>query len=190
MRIYLVEDDKDLAPTISAAMETQGISTEIFSSAESFLEAYNSDFVGCILLDVKLPGMSGIELQSKLIEQGCWLPIIFITGHGEIPDAVQAVRLGAIDFIEKPFKVNVLLSVIKKAFGRIEEYQKNIEKVSILTAREVDVFDLIVAGRSNKLVARELDIGIRTVEFHRKNILEKLGVGSVSELVEIHRSLP
>jgi FixJ family two-component response regulator len=190
MKIYLVEDDEDLAPTISSAMETRSIETEIYFSAESFLDVYTNDFIGCILLDLNLPGMNGIELQGNLLKQGCWLPIIFITGHGEIPDAVQAVQQGAVDFIEKPFSMHTLMAVVEKAFDHIAERQKNLEKISVLTTREIDVFDLLAAGQSNKLVARELDIGLRTVEFHRKNILDKLQAGSVSDLVEIHRSLP
>lgn len=190
MQIYLVEDDEDLAPTISLAMDSRGFKTEVYPSAESFLESYSNDLVGCILLDLKLPGMSGIELQSRLVQLGCWQPIIFITGYGEIPDAVQAVRLGAVDFIEKPFKMNSLISVVEKAFDHIADCQKNLEQIAVLTTREIDVFELLAAGQTNKLVARELDIGLRTVEFHRKNIFEKLNAGSVSELVEIHRSLP
>ncbi|MBT4890493.1 MAG: response regulator transcription factor [Rhodospirillales bacterium] len=190
MKIYLVEDDKDLAQTIATAMQVEGIEAEIYFSAESFIEQYSSNFVGCVLLDVKLPGMSGIELQTWLLDMGCDLPIIFITGYGEIPDVVQAVRMGAVDFIEKPFSMSSLMEVLGNAFDLLEEYQENLNRISVLTSRERNVFDLLIEGKSNKLVARELEIGLRTVEFHRKNILEKLDVGSVSGLVEISRSLP
>jgi len=190
MQIYLVEDDEDLAQTISIALEDEGIEVEIFFSAESFLEQYSNDFIGCILLDVKLPGMSGIELQSRLVELGCALPIVFVTGYGEIPDVFPAVGMGAVDFVEKPFSMSLLMEVLGKAFNLLEECQENLNKLSALTSRERNVFDLLVKGNSNKLVARELEIGLRTAEFHRKNILEKLRVGTVSGLVEISRSLP
>ena len=190
--VFIVDDDKAVQQSLSMLVETVGLNAQTYSRAEDFLDAYDPAQAGCLLLDVRMPGMSGLELQSKLAAEGINIPIIIVTGHSDVPMAVEAVKAGAIDFIEKPFRDQVLLDDIQKALeqdalDRREQTERaDIEaKKALLTPREREVMELLVVGKSNKVIAYELGISQKTVDFHRAHIIEKMQVGSVVELVRL-----
>ncbi|MFK7881268.1 response regulator transcription factor [Roseobacter sp.] len=193
--VFIVDDDADIQVSLSRALTTRGYTTCVFGSAQAFLEAYDSDISGCIILDYGMPGMSGLELQRSLVARGATLPIIFITGHGGVPESVQAMKLGAIDFLEKPFRQEVLLKQIDAALKQDAESRRGRDKARIarrrfenLTDREREIAELLVSNpssSSSKDVARQLDISPRTVDHHRARILEKMQVNSVAELVDL-----
>ena len=189
--VYIVDDDEALRDSLVWLLESSGLKASPFASAEAFLKAWNNDMRGCIVLDIRMAGMSGLELHERLLSLNVSLPVIFITGHGDVPMAVSALKKGAFDFIEKPFNDQDLVGVIHKALAseqkqyeqsRAEENaQRRLEQ---LTPREREVLDLIVAGRLNKQVADDLGISIKTVEVHRARVMEKMGVNSLAELVQ------
>lgn len=189
--VFLVDDDLSVLKVLPRSLEQHGLSVMSYSSADDFLAAY-SDQPGCLVLDVRMPHMSGLELQNRLIEHSINLPIIFITGHGGVPESVQAIKGGAIDFLEKPFRSQVLVQLIKEAFTvnrAINEQSKKErevrENLARLTARENDVLSLLLESDkilSSKEIARKLGISHRTVEHHRSRILEKTNTRSVAEL--------
>jgi FixJ family two-component response regulator len=190
--VFIVDDDEAVQQSLSMLVETVGLKSQTYSRAEDFLDAYDPAQAGCLLLDVRMPEMSGLELQSKLAAEGIKIPIIIITGHGDVPMAVQAVKAGAMDFIEKPFRDQVLLDNIQKAIEldaqnrRKQSERTDVEaKIALLTPREREVMNLLVLGKSNKVIAYELGISQKTVDFHRAHTLEKMGVGSVVELVRL-----
>ena len=193
--VYIIDDDEDIRSSLSRALGMRGFQVETFDSAHAFLDAYSADFYGCIILDQGMPGMTGLELQELLISKGRSLPIIFITGHGGVPESVQAMKAGALDFIEKPFRSEVLVERINTAFvtlsatsaGR-EQAKAAREKLSSLTSREREIVDIIVSNpssTSSKDLARLLDISPRTVDHHRARILEKLQIKSIVELSDL-----
>jgi FixJ family two-component response regulator len=173
-------------------LESKGFSVEAYSSAEIFLEAYRDDMRGCLVLDVRMPGMSGLELFERLTARGGALPVIFVTGHGDVPMAVMAVKKGAVDFIEKPFAERDMLRLIEQCLeaeraqcsARLQRAAVR-ERLATLTEREREVMELVVAGRQNKQIADALGIAMKTVEVHRARVMEKAGVGSVAELVQL-----
>jgi two-component system response regulator FixJ len=188
--VFIIDDEKAMRESLKTLMETVGLNAQTCSSADEFLEAYDPKIPGCLVVDVRLPGMSGLELQVKLIEDGIKLPVIIITGHGDVPMAVQAMKMGALNFIEKPFRDQVLLDNIKKAIdldnqirNEQHKYLEGKRKLKLLTPREKEIMDLLVTGKPNKAIAFELGISQKTVDFHRANILKKMGVESVVELV-------
>ena len=188
--VFVVDDDAGVCDAISILVETVGLKVETFPSAESFLKGVPGDVVGCIVLDIRMPGMDGLELQDQLKRNGVNLPIIFITGHGDIPMAVQTLKKGAFDFVEKPFRNQTLLDSIKQAIKRSAEslerltHQKRIrERFGLLTEREKEVVELLAHGLSNKNIARRLNVSVRTVETHRANALHKLDVGTSAEII-------
>jgi FixJ family two-component response regulator len=188
--IFIVDDDEVIRNTIGQLAESVDLQAKKFASAQEFLDSCSPDQPGCLILDIRMPGMSGIQLQAKLIEKDIHIPIIFITGHGDVQMAVKAVRNGAVDFIEKPFRNQVLLDRIQEALARDthlrrkRSFQKaGEEKLKLLTAREQQVLDLVKIGTPNKNIATMLGVSLRTVEGHRANIMEKLKVQSVAELV-------
>ncbi|HEW78404.1 MAG TPA: response regulator transcription factor [Phycisphaerales bacterium] len=190
--VSVVDDDEDIRESLSILFETMGLKVQTYGGAQHFLAAYDPAQAGCLVLDVRMPGMSGPELQSKLAAEGVGLPIIIITGYGDVPMAVDAVRMGAVNFIEKPFRDQVLLDSVQKAIeldaqARLEQCeQADIEaKLSLLTPREQQILDLLVTGKSSKMIAYELGISQKTVSFHRAHILEKVGVDSVLELARL-----
>ncbi|MFK7868062.1 MAG: response regulator transcription factor [Roseobacter sp.] len=196
--IFIVDDDDDLRASLARALRLRGYTTRDFPSAAAFLDAYDENDGGCLILDYGMPGMSGLELQAHMVEHGMALPTIFITGHGGVPESVQAMKLGAIDFLEKPFRQEVLLGQIEAALkadiarrqGRSEilRVKGNFDK---LTDREKEIAELLVmnpSSTSSKDVARALHISPRTVDHHRARILEKMQVSSVVELVDQARS--
>lgn len=190
--VYIVDDDPAVRDAIRCLVESVGLKAETFSSAAEFLNAYRPNMVGCLVLDVRMAGMSGLALQEELVRSGSRLPIIIITGHGDIPMAVQAVKRGALDFLEKPFRNQTLLDRINEALKldaarREQEAQLvRIEScLAMLTAREREVLELLIEGKTSKEIARKLDLSPRTVETHRAHIMEKLGANSLPELVRV-----
>ena len=191
-RIFIIDDDIEVLDSLTELLESVGLIAKTYSSAFEFLENYEADQSGCVLLDVRMPGMSGIELQRKLNELGAILPIIIMTGHGDIAMAVQAMKDGAFEFLTKPFRDQDLLDAISSALEKekiIREKRKNKDeiqkRIDSLTARERQVIDRVLDGKVNKIIARELGISNRTIEIHRSHAMQKLGVTSVAEMVKI-----
>jgi RNA polymerase sigma factor (sigma-70 family) len=179
--VYIVDDDQSIRHAMEFLMRSVGIDYAIFHSGDDFLARYSNDFAGCLLLDIRMPGLGGLELQEKLIEMGSTLPIIFITGHGDVPMAVEAMQKGAIDFIQKPFRDQELLERIGTAMQADRERRSEQrlradvqERISKLTKREKEVLDLVVTGKPNKVIAYELGVSQRTVEIHRARVMEKM----------------
>lgn len=191
--VFIVDDDPAIRFAMQALMDSVNIQHEIFGSADEFLETVPDQRPGCLVLDIRMPGLGGLELQQELIEHGNSLPIIFITGHGDVPMAVEAMQKGAVDFIQKPFRDQDLLDRITEALktdkDRREEQQKHAEvaaRVERLTNREHEVFDLVVTGKPNKVIAYELGVSQRTVEIHRARVMEKMQARSLADLVKMH----
>jgi two-component system response regulator TtrR len=190
--VFVVDDDSSTRELLSFLMKRNGFAVEVFPDAPSFLAAYRADGPGCLVLDLNMPGMSGLDLQQYLKEQGVLLPVIFLSGRADIPKAVQAVREGAIDFIEKPFDYKHVVERVRDCLerdrvARATHDRKRVvcERLGQLTQREREVLDLVVAGKMNREIAEALDISIKTVEAHRARLMEKLGADSVAELVQI-----
>jgi len=190
--VFVVDDDEAICQSLRLLISDIGLEVRTFTSADRFLADYDPSQPGCLVLDVRMSGMSGLELQSRLRKQGMHIPTIIITGHGDVPMAVEAMKAGAMDFIEKPFRDQVLLDGIQKAIDcdrkirqRHQQQQDVRSRMQHLTQREREVMDRLVAGRTGKNIAYELGISQKTVDFHRANILEKTGVSSVVELVRL-----
>jgi len=190
--VFIVDDDEPVRDSLRMLMRSVGLSAETFSGAAEFLEAYDPDRPGCLVLDIRMPGMSGMELQEKLNEIHAILPIIFITGHGDVPMAVKAIQYGAADFIQKPFRDQDLLDRINKAIeqdasnrAQLLETRDIEERLSNLTPREKEVLELIVDGRPNKVIAADLEVSQRTVEIHRARVMDKMRASSLAHLVRM-----
>ena len=188
---HIVDDDEAIRDALQWLLKTRKIPCVTWPSAEAFLAALTPDWHGCAVLDIRMNGMSGLECFDVLRAQGNELPVIFITGHGDVPMAVAALKKGAYDFVEKPFDDSDLIAVILSALEIDAERQRTrsqnlavIEKLALLTAREREVMELILKGKYNKVIADELDISMRTVEAHRSRIFEKMGVRSAVELAQ------
>ena len=195
--VFVVDDDDLIRTTLQSCVESVGLAVETYASPMAFLEKCDGSRSGCLILDVRMPGMSGLQLQEALQAKGITLPIIFLTGHGDVPNAVRAMRQGAVDFMEKPFNVQALLDLIQKSVERdIQERQTASVRNSVqanlndLTAREREVMDLVVAGRSSKEIARKLEISPKTVESHRARIMLKMDADSVVDLVQMTALIP
>lgn len=194
---YIVDDDEAIRDSLSWLMESRGISCKTFPSAESFLEAWNAAFAGCILLDIRMGEMSGNELFDRLVERGCQLPVIFLTGHGDVPLAVSTLKNGAFDFVEKPFNDNLLVDRVLEALKLDEERRQAAasadsvnRRLAQLTPRERQVMERILAGKLNKVIADELKVCMRTVEVHRASLFEKMGVKTAVELAQVVAAAP
>ncbi len=190
--VFIVDDDEPVRDSLKMLMRSVGLNAETFSGAAEFLEAYDPDRPGCLVLDIRMPGMSGMELQEKLNEVHAILPIIFITGHGDVPMAVKAIQYGAADFIQKPFRDQDLLDRINKAIeqdasnrAQLLETRDIEERLSNLTPREKEVLELIVDGRPNKVIAADLEVSQRTVEIHRARVMDKMRASSLAHLVRM-----
>lgn len=188
--VFIVDDDEGVRESLSWLISSIGMNVETFASAQAFLDAYNQGRPGCLLADVRMPGMSGLELQKHLAAQAICLPVIVVTGHGDVQMAVRAMKDGAFDFIEKPFNDQVMLDLVNRAVGECERRQHEQmnrldvqARVDLLTPRELQVMDKIVAGNTNKQIAHSLDISDKTVEAHRAKVMEKLQVTSLAELI-------
>lgn len=196
--VYVVDDELDVRKALSRSLERKGYTVRLFDSALEFLKHYPIGQPGCLILDVRMPGMSGMELQEELVRRKILLPIIFISGHGDIAMSVRAIKDGAFDFLEKPYLVDALLERIEEANQcSYEQHSKQAADTAIqqqfdtLTSREQDVMRLLVAGAanvSNKEIARVLSISHRTVDSHRSRIMEKMRARSISELVEMAKT--
>jgi len=188
--IFVVEDDVSVRESLRALLESADLKVIDFASAVEFLNSADEQRGSCIIADVRMPGMNGLEMQEELVKRGSKLPVIIITGHGDVAMAVQAMKVGAIDFLEKPFDDETLLDCVHRALDVMEkkrdlmkEAEDASQQISRLTRRELEVLEQLVAGRSNKLVARELSISPRTVEIHRARIMDKLKARGLSDLV-------
>jgi len=189
--VYIVDDDEAVRDSLCFLLKSVGIAGNAFSSGNEFLEAYDLGWQGCILLDIRMPGVSGMEVQRQLSERNCALPIIFITGHGDIPMAVEAMHLGAFDFIQKPFHDQELLDRIQQALATYRETQDELalkkevqERYEKLTPREKEVMEAVVRGHANKVIAMDLELSQRTVEIHRARVMEKMQARSLASLVK------
>jgi len=188
--VFIVDDDAAVRDSIQELVESVGLRAESHSSGQAFLASYQPQRSGCLVLDVRMAGMSGLVLQEKLNELGARIPVIIITGHGDVPMAVHALKGGAVDFVQKPYRNQLLLDSINNALTMdtiarrsLDESQNHDRQLGTLTKREQEVLDKLLAGNISKQIARELGISTRTVEAHRQNLLRKLGVGSVKELM-------
>jgi FixJ family two-component response regulator len=190
--VYVVDDDEAIRDSLGWLLASIGYRVATYSTAEQFLEGYKAGAASCLVLDVRMPGLSGLELQQELNRRGETLPIIFITGHGDVPMAVNAVKSGAFHFLEKPFKDAQLVALIEQAakLGKppAEERLQGpcvAARLASLTQREREVIDRVVQGLKNREIADQLGISVKTVEAHRARVMEKMSVGSVAELVQV-----
>jgi RNA polymerase sigma factor (sigma-70 family) len=191
--VFVVDDDPSIRFAMQALMDSVNLEHEIYGSADEFLENVDEQRPGCLVLDIRMPGLGGLELQEELIKRGNTVPIIFITGHGDVPMAVDAMQKGAVDFIQKPFRDQDLLDRVREALSTDEERRAEQEKHAVvadrlarLTNREREVFDLVVTGKPNKVIAYELGVSQRTVEIHRARVMEKMQARSLADLVKMH----
>jgi FixJ family two-component response regulator len=190
--IFVVDDDEGVRNSLRFLLKSVGLNTRALASASEFLEAYKPNQPGCLLLDVRMPGMSGIELQQQLNLRGATIPVIFITGHGDIPMAVEAMQHGAFDFLQKPFRDQDLIDRIQRALERdarnraaLTQHARIRERFQSLTPREREVLILMTRGKPNKVMAAELGVSQRTVEIHRARVMEKSGAASLAQLVRM-----
>ena len=190
--VFIVDDDEAVRDSLGLLLESLGQSYRAYPAATDFLEDYDPDRPGCLLLDIRMPGMSGIELQERLNEMGAILPIVFITGHGDVPLAVKAIRAGAIEFLQKPYYEHELLDHVRRALAEdaerrsvLEERDLVLQRFARLTPRELEVLDLIVEGCANKVVANRLGVSQRTVEVHRAHVMQKTDASSFAHLMKM-----
>jgi two-component system response regulator DctR/two-component system response regulator FixJ len=190
--VFIVDDDPAVREGLTALLTAKKYRVESFASAEEFLAAAAPDRVGCLIADVRMSGMSGLDLQRELGRRGSPLPTVIITGHGDVPLAVAALKAGAVDFLEKPFDSDAILASIEQALRRIGRKRDSgfdraevAARAASLSSREREVMDLVVAGHPNKVAAHRLGIAVRTVEIHRARVMEKLGARNLSELVRM-----
>jgi two-component system, LuxR family, response regulator FixJ len=194
--VYVVDDDDGMRRALDALLSTVGYKTAVFSRPSEFLANFKTDSPGCLVLDIRMPDMSGLELQRHLNRMGSMVPVIFITGHGDIPMAVQAMKEGAFEFIQKPFRDQDLLDRINHALKQDVENRNTVarraevlHRLESLTPRERQVMDMVVEGAANKVIAIDLHLSERTVEIHRAKVMEKMGARSVAHLVKLHLAL-
>ena len=190
--VFVVDDEEPVGDSIAMLLRTVGLATRVYRDARVFLQEYRPDQPGCLLLDVRMPRMSGLELQQELVARHVTLPVIFITGHGDVPMAVEAMRAGAMDFIQKPFNDDELIRRVQKALEEdaherelLQRHEEIERRWGELTPREREIALRITDGQANKRVAAELDISARTVELHRARILQKMSVRSLAQLVRM-----
>ncbi|MCL5968959.1 MAG: response regulator transcription factor [Betaproteobacteria bacterium] len=190
--VYVVDDDEAVRDSLQWLLEGKDYRVRCFESAEAFLSRYDPREVACLVADIRMGGMTGMELQDRLLERHSPLPIVFITGHGDVPMAVQTMKKGALDFIQKPFNEQQLMALVDRmletartAFAVHQQAASREALMARLTGRESQVLERIVAGRLNKQIADDLNISIKTVEAHRANIMEKLGANKVADLLKI-----
>ncbi len=194
--VFVVDDDQEVRAALQLLMESVGLEVEVFDSAQAYLDQFDPDRPGCLLLDVRMPGMSGLDLQARLAAERLHPPVIIITGHGDVPMAVRAVQAGAVDFIEKPFNDQALLDSVHRALQRDAEERGEASRLADiqaryerLTPREREVLELVVAGKRNKVIAADLGVSQSTVEAHRARVMEKMEAGSLSDLMRMMLSL-
>lgn len=190
--VHLIDDDEAVRQSLAFLLTSAGFAIRTYASATAFLDALVAVQPGCIITDVRMPGLSGLDLQRELINRRIGLPVIVMTGHGDVKLAVEAMKAGAVDFIEKPFQDDTLIAAIRTAFDRYarDAQQSDVAhaveaRLKTLTPREREVLDGLIAGRPNKTIAYDLNISARTVEVHRANLMTKMGAASLSELVRM-----
>jgi two-component system response regulator FixJ len=190
--VFVVDDDDAVRNSLRMLLKSAGLNTEVAASAQDFLSTYDTAHPGCLVLDVRMPGMSGLEMQHELNMRGATIPVIFITGHGDIPMAVEAMQHGAFDFLQKPFRDQELLDRVQRALERDAEYRARLrqtdgirDRLASLSPREREVLDLVTQGKANKMVAGDLGVSQRTVEIHRAHVMQKMEAGSLAELVRM-----
>jgi len=190
--IMVVDDDSGVRNAMRSLLKSVGLESALYASAQEFLTAYQPAQPGCLVLDIRMPGMSGLELQQQLNLRGAVIPVIFMTGHGDIPMAVEAMQHGAFDFLQKPFRDQDLLDRIQRAIVRDGEQRQSLGEharikahIESLTAREREVLDLMTQGKQNKVIAQDLGVSPRTVEIHRARVMEKMNAQSVAQLVRM-----
>lgn len=188
---YVVDDDESIRSLWQWLLGSNGIAVQTFATATAFIDAYHRGDAGCLVLDVRLPGMSGPELQSYLRREALEIPIVFVSAHGDVPTAVNAIKGGAVDFIQKPFDYREALAIVRRALERDAQGQDRrarreqlAGRLAALTERERGVLQRVIEGKANKVIAAELEISVKTVEAHRAKVMEKMGVDSVAELVQ------
>src|ERR1039457_4819291 len=194
--VYVVDDNDSMRRALQTLLSTVGYVTAAYPGPMEFLAHFTADAPGCLVLDIRMPQMSGLELQQKLNLLGFMIPVIFITGHGDVPMAVQAMKEGAFEFIQKPFRDQELLDRINHALKQDAEYRSTaarrsevMHRLESLTPRERQVMDMIVEGSANKVIAIDLGLSERTVEIHRAKVMEKMGARSVAHLVKMHLTM-
>lgn len=191
-RVYIIDDDDAVRDAMSMLLDSDSIAHSSYRSADEFLGQYNADQRGCLVLDIRMPGITGLELQTRLKQMGSTLPIIFMTGHGDVPMAVEAMRQGAVDFMRKPISEDDLLERIRQALqhesslrGQSQEHKRITKLIESLTQRELEVFERVAQGDANKAIAIELGISERTVEVHRSQVMKKLETRNLAQLVRM-----
>jgi two-component system response regulator FixJ len=191
--VFVVDDDEAIRDSLSMLLESVGLPHQLYSTAMSFLENPDNQQAGCLVLDIRMPGMSGLELQAELLRRKVTLPIIFITGHGDIAMAVKAMRLGALDFITKPYHEQELLDRIHEALTcdaskrkRLYDHDQLSVRIESLSKRERQVFERVAVGQANKVIAYDLNVSERTVEVHRSEVMKKMGARTLAMLVRMH----
>lgn len=195
-QVYVVDDDQAVRDALQLLLRSVKIESQAFESGEEFLAALDVDARGCVLLDIRMPGMSGMDVQKEINQRSGGLTVIFLTGHGDVPMAVQAMQEGAFDFVQKPFRDQDLLDTIRRALEHSETEQEQREQVdeirkrlTLLTPRESEVLGMVVAGKSNKVIASDLGLSTRTVEIHRSRVMEKMQADSLAHLVRMYVAL-
>lgn len=190
--VYVVDDDEAVRDSLKLLLESVDLLCQTFASATDFLESHDPEQHSCLVADIRMPGMSGLDLQDELNRRSSTIPILFITGHGDVPMAVDAMKSGAIDFIQKPFRDQDLLDRIHEALARDEERREDNREISDirarmakLTARETEVMHRVVKGQANKVIALDLGVSQRTIEIHRARVMQKMGARSLAELVRM-----
>lgn len=192
LTVFIVDDDASVRDALALMFSVRGYRTAVFSSAEDFLSAWRTSWTGCLLVDIRMPGMDGLSLQDRLIEMGCTLPVVVITGHGDVASARRAFKSNAIDFLEKPIDHEKMIEAIEQAFNfqtlmqdRKLTSEKSTRLLDQLTPREHEVMNLVVGGYHNREIAEKLGISVRTVEVHKAHVMSKFGVDSVADLVRM-----
>lgn len=190
--VHVVDDDDAVRSSLRLLLKSVGLPTVAHASAHEFLAAWDADQPGCLVLDVRMPGMSGIELQAELNQRGAIIPVIFISGHGDIPMAVEAIQHGAFDFLQKPFRDQDLIDRVQRALASDAEHRQLLQqretlrqRYDSLTPREQEVLQLVTQGKANKVMAGDLGVSQRTVEIHRARVMEKMGAQSLAQLVRL-----
>jgi FixJ family two-component response regulator len=194
--VFVIDDDEAIRQSLKLLFHSVRLPVTLYASAQEFLHSFKADQPGCLVVDVRMPGMSGLELQQELNLRGAMIPVIFITGHGDISMAVEAMQHGAFDFLPKPFRDQDLLDRIQRAIekdaadrsevGRDEKIRERLES---LTPREREVLELVIAGKPNKIMAADLGVSQRTIEIHRARVMEKMSAGSLAQLVRMTMEL-
>lgn len=190
--VFVVDDDQAVRDSLALLVQSVGLEAETFDSAQAFLDAYRPEQRGCLITDIRMPGMSGLDLQERLSAQDQHIPVIVLTGYGDVPAAVRALKGGAIDFVEKPFNPQALLDLVQLAIVRDRELYEQaareaerVARLALLTPREHEVLELVVAGKASKVIAIDLAISERTVELHRGRIMKKMGARSLAQLMRL-----